>query len=222
MMPTWNTPKRRYPMTEKLSDFTEEFIIRRYTAIEGGYVNSKNDLGGETNHGITAALANTDHVKKGLVEKFGWNGMMRNLTKEMAYWVYKTEFWEKMKCAQLRAIHPLLADKVFDIGINAGRARVGRFVQEFVNVLNNEQKLYPDLKVDGDIGDVTIGRVNMFIQGRGRRGIVMLIGYLISAQEGHYVDISLARSKNEMFSFGWLQRAFDSRVEYQRVDGLWS
>lgn len=208
-------------MTAKLSDFTKEFIIRRYSAIEGGYVNDPKDLGGETNHGITYALANTPHVKKGLVELFGWNGKMKDLTKEMAFWVYETEFWNKMRCTELHAIHPLLADKVFDIGINAGRARVGRFIQEFVNALNNEQKRYPDLKVDGDIGPTTVRHINLFIADRGRKGVVALIGYLISAQECHYINISLSRGANQSFTWGWLQRAYDSRVEYQRVDKLW-
>lgn len=208
-------------MTAKLSDFTKEFIIRRYSAIEGGYVNDPKDLGGETNHGITAALANTLHVKNGLIKLFGWNGKMKDLTKEMAFWVYETEFWNKMKCTELHALHPLLADKVFDIGINAGRARVGRYLQELINALNNEQKLYPDIKVDGDIGPGTLTGFNNFLKSRPKDGMRVAINFLISRQEHHYIDISLGRASNERFAWGWLMRAFDSRVEYQRVDRLW-
>lgn len=205
-----------------LSEFTKDFIIHRYTSIEGGYVNDPNDLGGETNHGITAALANTPHVKKGLVERCGWNGKMKDLTKAMAFWVYETEFWDKMRCTQLHAIHPLLADKVFDIGINAGRARVGRYIQELINAMNNEQKLYPDIVIDGDIGPGTLVGLNNFLKSRPDKGVNVLINFLISRQEHHYIDISLGRAKNEKFSWGWMMRAYDSRIEYQRVAGLWS
>lgn len=206
----------------KLSDFTKEFIIKRYTAIEAGYVNDPNDLGGETNHGITAALANTPHVKKGLVELFGWNGKMKDLTTQMAFWVYETEFWNKLRANDLHATHPLLADKMFDIAINAGRVRAVTFLQEFLNAMNNEQKLYKDLVADGGMGNITLGRLKDFIGVRGQVGLQRVIGYLISKQEVYYVDISLAREKNERFTWGWSNRAHESRVEYQRVAGLWS
>lgn len=209
-------------MTTKLSDFDQKFIIQRYTAIEAGHVNHPNDLGKETNHGITHALANTDHVKKALVEKFGWDGTMKNLSVQMAYWIYQTEFWDRLRATELYGIHPLLADKMFDIAINAGRKRAVTFLQEYLNAMNNEQKLYPDLKVDGGIGDITFRRLADFIKARGKAGTSRVIGYLLSKQESYYIDISLGREANEAFTWGWSNRVHDCRCEYQRVAGFWS
>jgi len=204
----------------KLSDFNRDFIIRRYTAIEGGYVNDPNDLGKETNHGITVALAND--YKAELIKRFGWDGTMRNLTKEMANWLYVTEFWNKLLGDRLFKIHPLIMDKVFDISINAGKTRGVRFLQEFLNVNNNEQKLYADLIADGWMGDKTFKAIDAFIKARGDDGLKIMLHTLIARQTSYYVDISMGREKNERFTYGWLTRAMDSAVEYQKLGFLYN
>lgn len=205
---------------KSLSDFNKKFIITRYSAIEGGYVFDPKDLGGETNHGVTKALA--EYHKKDLVAKFGWDGTMKNLSKDMAYWIYDVAFWTKMRCDDLFAIHPLLADKVFDIGINGGRIRGIGFMQEFLNVMNNEQKLYKDLTVDGGNGNITMTALNGYVKARGAAGIKILLHGLIARQTAHYLEISIGREANERFAYGWYTRAFDSGVEYNKVMGLYS
>lgn len=207
-------------MSLTLASFNKRFIINRYSAIEGGYVNDPNDLGGETNHGVTKGLTDYPRVNEGL-KKLGWNGKMKDLTKEMAFWVYETEFWNKMRCDDLLAIHPLMADKVFDIGINGGRIRGVGFLQEFLNVMNNEQKLYNDLKVDGGMGNITLCALRSYVDHRKAQGIKIMLHGLIARQTAHYLEISLGREKNELFSWGWYVRAFDSGCEYNRVMGLY-
>ena len=51
-------------MFNKLTDYNAVTIIADKTGVEGGYVNNPNDLGRETNHGITIALA-TDYKAQG-------------------------------------------------------------------------------------------------------------------------------------------------------------
>lgn len=204
-----------------LADFNKKVIINRYSGIEGGYVFDPNDLGGETNHGITKALTEYKDLKPTLIGKFGWNGNMKDLTVEMAYWLYETEFWTKLRCDDMLKIHPLLADKVFDIGINGGRKRSVTFLQEFLNVMNNEQKLYKDLVIDGGMGNITMGHLADYVSARGSKGVLILLHGLIARQTAHYLEISLGREKNERFTFGWYTRAFDSAVEYTRVAGLY-
>ena len=208
-------------MSLTLASFNKRFIINRYSAIEGGYVNDPSDLGGETNHGVTKGLTDYPRVNEGL-KKLGWNGKMKDLTKEMAFWVYETEFWNKMRCDDLLTINPLLADKVFDIGINGGRIRVITWLQEFLNVQNNEQKLYADLKIDGGMGNITLGTLKSYLDHRGKKGTTILIHALIAKQTAHYWEISLGREKNERYQWGWTIRAFDSAVEYNKVMGLYS
>lgn len=208
-------------MAKSLADFNKRFIIERYSAIEGGYVFDANDLGGETNHGITKALTDYPRINEGL-RKLGWNGRMKDLTKEQAYWVYETEFWIKMRCDDLLAYHPLLADKMFDIGINGGRARAVTWLQEYLNIMNNEQKLYKDLKVDGGMGNITLGSLKSYVDVRGKKGLIVLLHALISKQTAHYWEISLGREKNERYQWGWTLRAYDSAIDYNRIIGLYS
>lgn len=203
-----------------LSDYTKAFIICRYTAIEAGYVNDQNDLGGETNHGITIALANL--YKAELIKRFGWSGKMRDLTKDMAFWLYEVEFWNKMHLDSIHKIHPLLADKLFDIAINTGKTRAGTFLQEYLNIHNNAGKLYPDILVDGGIGNRTIGTLQAYLSHRGTQGIRTLLHGLVARQTAHYWDISTGREKNERFTWGWMQRAYESAAEYQRLGFLYA
>lgn len=201
-----------------LSDYNKGFIIKRYSAIEAGWVNDPSDLGGETNHGITKALA--DSYKKDLTSKFGWDGTMKNLSKDMAFWLYDVEFWTKMRLDDVFAVHPLLADKMFDIGINAGKTRSATFLQEFLNVNNNEGKLYEDLTIDGGMGNTTIRILGAFVKARSTDGVRKLLFSLACRQNSYYTDISLGRVKNERFTFGWITRAYESMGEYQKLGFL--
>lgn len=203
-----------------LSDFNKKFIITRYTAIEAGYVKDPKDLGGETNHGITVGLAT--QYKKELTQRFGWDGTMVNLSKDMAFWLYEVEFWDKLLCDQLMGVHPLIADKMFDIAINSGKTRAGTFLQEFLNVNNNEQKLYADLKVDGWLGDKTFKAVSGYISARSTQGLRIMLHSLISRQTSYYIDISQGREANERFTYGWLTRAYESAALYQKLGFLYA
>lgn len=207
-------------MAAKLSDYNKAFIIRRYTAIEAGYVNDPNDLGGETNHGITKALAT--EYKKDLTAKFGWDGTMKNLPKEAAFWLYDVEFWTKMRLDDVASIHVLLADKMFDIAINAGKTRSTKFLQEFLNVNNNQQKLYKDLVVDGGMGDTTVGTLKAYYAARGVQGLKIALFQLTCRQCSYYTDISMGREANERFTYGWTVRAYESMGEYQKLGFLFA
>lgn len=200
------TPQKAVQADLRLSldQIDKEFIIRDKTAVEAGYVNNPDDRGGETNHGITKAVA--DKYKTKLIELFDWNGLMADLTKEMAFWIYTVEYWDKMRCGSLHNVHPLLADKMFDIGINAGVHRASKWLQEILTVMNNKGKLYPDLNPDGVIGDITIKRLAEYVDKRGSRSIPRLHLALFCRQGEHYINISLKREKNETFTYGWYDR----------------
>lgn len=99
---------------------------------EGGYVNHPSDPGGETNWGISKrAYPNLD---------------IRNLTREQAIEIYRTDYWLKCKCDQLPCG---IALSVFDFAVNAGVSRAIRTLQRILYVT-----------VDGIIGPVTIGKAN--------------------------------------------------------------
>lgn len=199
--------------------FSKENIIKHYTGVEAGYVNNPNDLGGETNHGITKAVANKH--KTILAQRFGWDGNMRNLNTPMAYYIYEVDYWNRVRGDDLLRIMPAIADKMFDIAINMGTSRAVTYLQEFLNAMNNQSKLYLDLKVDGAIGNITISTLTTYATMRKVEGLKRLLHYLIAAQTHHYINISLVREQNETFTYGWIGRAYDSAEEYVKLGMLY-
>lgn len=202
-------------MLTRLVDYTKKNIIRDKTGVEGGYVNNPNDRGGETNHGITRSVAVDNQAK--LHALFGWDGNMKNLTTDMAYWVYEARYWHPMYLDDVIKRHPVIADKMFDVGINAGPPTVVRHIQTLLNLNNRMGKLYPDIKVDGWMGPKTISTLDAYKDRRGVEGMHRLIVMLTCMQGYHYVNITEHREKNEEFFYGWSGRVERDWMNYAEV-----
>lgn len=200
-----------------VSDYTRDWIIRDKVNVEAGYVNNPNDLGKETKCGVTAATA--AEYKDKLVKLFGWNGKMFDLTPEMAIWIFEQGWWNRLCLDEIAAVHPFLADRMFDFGINAGRSRGALALQEQLNVLNRQGKDYPDIKPDGAIssGGATIKALNAFVKVRGNDGVLVLVDALCDYQSAHYRTISEQRQANEEFTYGWYQRVRQARRRYYKL-----
>lgn len=201
----------------KLSDFTKQNIITDKTGVEGGYVKNVNDSGGETNHGITLALAND--YKKQLVNLYSWDGTMINLSLTMAYWLYETHFWKRMYCDDLVARNPLFADKLFDMAINMGVTTAGTYFQQILNANNNQGTLYTDLKVDGYLGPSTLKALDAYIAKRGKEGVNRALCALLAEQGHHYLNLVQKRQKDEEFYYGWAGRVSRDMSIYMSVLG---
>lgn len=200
----------------KLSDFNWKFIITDKTAVEAGYTNNPKDSGGETNHGITKALA--DQYTTTLKAKFGWDGTMKNLSQEMAYFLYKTHFWDKMRLDDVLKRSAFLADRLFDFGINAGKAAPITRLQRILNVMNNGGTYYKDIKADGGMGDITLGALDAYIAKRGKEGIDILLDQMFNMQGTYYVELAEQRVKDEAFVYGWSGRVRRERRRYEAID----
>lgn len=179
-------------------------IIDDKTGVEGGYSNNPSDLGGETNHGITKDTAM--RYEKVLVREFKWDGTMRNLSKDMAYRIYTLGYWDVMRLDEVFAVAPSIADQMFDVGINCGNSVSIEHLQKCLTVFNNKGTHYPDLVVDGVIGSRTIAALEAFCARRKQKGIEVLTTALLTLQGARYIEISVAREKNEEFTFGWMSR----------------
>ncbi|ECB6911627.1 hypothetical protein E0508_06915 [Salmonella enterica subsp. enterica serovar Kingston] len=200
-------------ITEK--DFTCEFIIRDKTSIEAGYVDDPDDSGGITNHGITQALAN--QYKTTLKTKFGWNGNMRNLTTEMAFFIYKTHFWDKMKLDEVMKRSVFLADRLFDLGINAGKSVAVKNLQRYLNVMNNRQTYWKDIDADGAMGPKSLAALDAYIAKRGATGKDYLIDAMLDMQSTYYIELAERREKDEKFIYGWQARKRRERKRYEAI-----
>lgn len=200
-------------ITEK--DFTCEFIIRDKTSIEAGYVDDPDDSGGITNHGVTQALAN--QYKTTLKTKFGWNGNMRELTYDMAFFIYKTHFWDKMKLDEVMKRSVFLADRLFDLGINAGKTVPVKNLQRYLNVMNNRQTYWKDIDADGAMGPKSLAALDAYIAKRGATGKDYLIDAMLDMQSTYYIELAERREKDEKFIYGWQARKRRERKRYEAI-----
>jgi lysozyme family protein len=161
---------------------------------EGGYVNDPSDSGGETNHGITIAVA----------RRQGYKGRMIDLTPLQARSIAKAEYWDSLQCDQICELSGLLAFEIFDTGINCGPPTAARFLQRSLNALNRLQRDYPDLPVDGRIGAKTLTALRAYLELRQQNGVTVLLRMLNGLQVAYYVTLVEAREKDEKFLFGWV------------------
>lgn len=106
---------------------------------EGGFVDDTRDPGGMTCLGVTRTVWQ-EWVGHPVTEK-----EMKALTPEKVAPLYKRKYWDKVKADQLP---DGLDYSVFDFAVNSGPGRAIKLLQSCV-----------DVKVDGDIGPVTIAAI---------------------------------------------------------------
>lgn len=95
---------------------TFEQAIKIILKFEGGYVNDPNDLGGETNFGISKRQFPNEDIK--------------NMTVDRAKFLYWTYYWNKMKIDSID--NGLLQLHLFDMGVNAGPQTAVKLLQEII------------------------------------------------------------------------------------------
>ena len=182
--------------TIKSAELMKTRTINHIIYVEGGHVDDPNDSGGETNFGITIAVARA----------FGYVGTMRDLPRQTAFDIYTAKYWDSVRAEGLAALSERVAEEVVDTGVNCGPSRAGRFLQRALNVFNKRAKLYPDLKVDGNIGPATIKALRGYLATRDEDTLVKALNCL---QGAFYITLSERREKDERFIYGW----FKNRVK---------
>ena len=170
-------------------------IIDGILKAEGGYVNDKNDLGGETNFGITAVTARAE----------GYHGSMRDLPVALARQIYLNKYWLAPHFDQIATLSPAVAEELCDTGVNCGINFAKPLIQDALNLLNRDQADYEDITVDGGIGPRTINALAAYLGKRGKEGEVVLLKVLNTMQGARYIEISRTRPANEGFFYGWIK-----------------
>jgi len=99
---------------------------------EGGYVNNPADPGGETNWGVTKAVAQAN----------GYQGSMKDFTQDEAKAIYHRLYWQKVSADDLP---PDCRFDIFDAAVNSGVAAAAKWLQRVVGVTD-----------DGVIGPATL------------------------------------------------------------------
>jgi lysozyme family protein len=159
--------------------------IPRILVWEGTYVNDPDDLGGETNHGITDKL---DGTVDGWVDIDG-DGKpdvrIKELTKEQAIEIYKRRFWDVIKGDQINS--QAIATIIFDGYVNMGVPAI-RMIQRLAFV-----------KTDGRIGPQTLAAINTADE-------KSLYNNYKLERIAYYKRIADRRPQNRKFLKGWLRR----------------
>jgi len=167
-------------------------IINEIIEVEGGYGDDPSDSGGETNYGITVAVAREN----------GYDGDMEDLPKHVAFDIYSKRYWDSVKGDDLLYLSPDIAREVVDTGINGGVSGSSKLLQRALNVLNVREDLYSDIIVDGNIGPGTIGALTEYLE---HRPDYILVRMLNCLQGAFYVELAERREKDEKFIYGWFK-----------------
>jgi lysozyme family protein len=152
---------------------------------EAGYVNDSKDRGGETKFGISKrSYPNLD---------------IANLTIEDARNIYFRDYFSTPTLSLQNISNEKIAKEVFNTAVVMGTRTAGKILQEALNLLNRNGRLYDDLKVDGWIGDKSMKAIAL-VQPR------RLLKTLNGLQFCRFKEIVENDPIQERFFAGWLER----------------
>lgn len=162
---------------------------------EGGFSNHPSDTGGATMWGITVSVARRN----------GYAGDMHALPRATAVRIYREEYLVKPGFAAIAEISEPIAEELFDTGVNMGQSLPATWLQQSLNALNGQGKLYPDIREDGDIGPGTRAALKAYLKARAPDATSVMLKALNCLQGARYLELARGRTANEDFAFGWLR-----------------
>ncbi len=183
-----------------------EEAYKRLIKYEGGYVNDPDDKGGETYKGIARHFYPNwegwryiDSVKgepdfEKLIEKASM--VLEPLVEDF----YRKNYWEKVQGDKLP---PIIAQELFEQAVNMGVHTAVSHLQQALNLINRNQKLYPDVAVDGTFGKKTLSAVDAVSKDYGN--VKLLFNVLNFLQAKRYIELMQKYPKYEKF-IGWFAR----------------
>jgi lysozyme family protein len=183
--------------TETESSFKRAFkhIIEGF---EGEYSNDKDDPGGETYRGISRNM-NKDFEGWKIIDSYKGRKNYPEMLKtddnlqELVLDFYKKNYWDKFEGD---AFDDETGEEMFDQSVNLGIKRAVEHLQRSLNILNDRQTLYPDIKADGIMGDQTIGA---YFKCCSLEKEKMLVNILNMFQAKYYIELMEKRNVFEKF-----------------------
>ncbi|WP_020597947.1 glycoside hydrolase family 108 protein [Spirosoma panaciterrae] len=174
--------------------------------IEAGYANDPDDPGGETFGGISR-IANSDWPGWVLIDQIKKTAKRTDYDKVMfahaelmrlVRSVYKARYWDVNRLDFIT--NQAIANELFDTSVNMGITVGAQFLQRALNVLNQNQQLYPDIAVDGVVGPQTVMLTNA-------HPYPALILKVLNILQGYrYIDLAEKAPVQEKYMRGWLSR----------------
>jgi lysozyme family protein len=171
--------------------------IDHLIAVEGGYVNHRDDRGGETNFGVTEAVARQN----------GYTGAMKDMPRTVAKDIYVRRYWTLPGFDKIATVSEPIAAECLDTGVNMGPAWATMFLQRSLNAFSQNGKSYPMITVDGKCGPGTLGTLQSYMRERGRsNGEAVLLKAMNALQGARYIELTEQRTQNSSFTFGWFNQ----------------
>lgn len=161
-------------------------IIDKNLEHEGGYVNNKNDRGGETKYGITAPFM--EDFKYALLG--GKAVPIKELTVDDAKKMYKA-LWDRYNLGYVRDKN--VAYVIFDYMINTFYHTAAKRIQEILNTRGAA------LKVDGHLGEKSLNAIH-------NSDYEWLIDEVLKNRHHHYREQVKDDYTQHEFYAGWMNR----------------
>lgn len=183
---------------------TPEFIraLKRTLKIEGGYSDREEDRGGPTNLGVT--LETLDRWFRRIHGRPATIADLKALTEAQAETLYCDEYWSArvLPCQEIAEWWEPLAWECFDSAVLHGPRQSALFLQRALNILNLDQKLFLDLKVDGWVGSVTLDALPYMDRlARGRERLMLAV----NIEQGAFLrGLAMEDPSQEANYGGWI------------------
>lgn len=193
-----------------MADFYEAYKITMKH--EGGYVNDKDDVGGETYCGI-ARNYNPSWEGWQLIDSlkaaaeavgtpiFPANAYDNKEIDRLVKKFYKERYWDVNLLDHCTSQD--VANEMFDTGVNMGTARAGKFLQKALNLLNDNGKRWDDIVEDGVVGKNTLKALDACLAFRSDDTLYKILNIL---QGMHYIEYMTKSPIQEKYAYGWLSR----------------
>lgn len=176
-----------------------EIAFNRTMQHEGGYVNDRDDPGGETYMGISRR-AHHDWPGWEFIDKHGPGANIPGLD-DLVKAFYRRLYWDKLHLSDTPCLE--LTNAVFDCAVNCGARTAGRWLQYSLNHLNRDGNTWDDITVDGLVGFHTHKALKRCLE---TTPVKLLIKVFNIYRGWHYVKIMENNSKLEKYARGWLNR----------------
>jgi lysozyme family protein len=167
-----------------MSDFSK--AIKVVLDHEGGYVNDKDDPGGETNYGLSCRFLVT------LDPWWAHDWRIAHMTKPEATAIYLDHWWNPGHYGEIT--DTTLATKVFDMAVNMGAKQAVKLVQRALTDAGTQTT------DDGMLGPVTIAALNAV-------NLETILNKIIARQIDFYRDLATHKPVLAKFLPGWSKRA---------------
>ena len=165
-----------------MADVTK--LIPHILKFEGGFVDDPDDLGGQTNKGVTYQTYKLYRRRKGLPEPTVED--LKNLSDEEFTDILKTLYWDV--CLGDRINSQSVANAIVDWAWNSGTVTAVKEVQRILGVED-----------DGIVGNITLAAINSYSP-------LPLFGAIQTARKFYIERICISRPKNKKFYKGWMSR----------------